>query len=212
MIRKYYGRSIIALLLIPVVTVSAAAIDYAIDPELARGHANYVRNFALLQHLRVGVVVVALMLVVALWLLACLWQLRARSQRSTWLVLALFGPFGFAALMVLPDRSTAAPADAYRRQVTGLPNLLRILYEILRFAVFAFVAMQLIEWLDDGTALLEASRRGIPLAEVIAERDASAGMWGFGDMVRAGCVFVLLYALWPAVCNAVAWLIRRIRR
>ncbi len=58
MIRKYYGRSIIALLLIPVVTVSAAAIDYVIDPELARRHPNYARNFALLQHVRFGVVAV----------------------------------------------------------------------------------------------------------------------------------------------------------
>ncbi len=81
MIRQYYGRSIVALLLIPVVTVSAAAIDYLIDPELARGHPNYIRNFALLQHLRFGVVIVALMLVIALWLLACLWLLRARSQQ-----------------------------------------------------------------------------------------------------------------------------------
>jgi hypothetical protein len=210
-IQKNYGRSIVALLLIPVVTVSAAAIDYAIDPELARGHLNYVRNFALLQHLRFGVVVVALLLVIALWLLACLWLLRAKSQRIAWLALALLGPFGFAGLMALPDRSALAPADTYRRQLTRLPSLLRILYEIVRFAVFGFVAMQLIEWFDDGTALLEAGRRGIPLAEVLAERDASAGMWAFGDLLRAGCVFVLLYALWPAVCNAVAWLIRRIR-
>jgi hypothetical protein len=83
-IRKYYGRSIVALLLIPVVTVAAAGIDYMIDPELARGHPNYVRNFALLQHLRFGVVVAALVLVITLWLLACLWQLRAKSQRRSW--------------------------------------------------------------------------------------------------------------------------------
>jgi hypothetical protein len=211
-IRKYYGRCIIALLLIPVVILSAAAIDYAIDPELARGHANYARNFALLQHLRFAVVVAALALVVALWLLACLWLLRAKSQRRAWLALALLGPFGFAGLMALPDRSMLAPADAYRRQLMRLPNLLRVLYEIVRFAVFAFVAMQLIEWFDDGTALLEASRRGIPLSQVHAEREASGGMWAFGDMIRAACVFVLLYALLPAGCNAVAWLVRRIRR
>ncbi len=211
-IRKYYGRAIIALLLIPVVTVSAAAVDYVIDPEIARGHPNYARNFALLQHFRVGVVVAALILVIALWLLACLWLLQAKSQRRAWLALALLGPFGFAGLMGLPDRSTLAPADVYRRQLTRLPSLLRILYEILRFVLFAFVAMQLIEWYDDGTALIEASRRGISLSQVLAERDASGGMWAFGDMIRAGCVFVLLYALWPAGCNAVAWLVRRVRR
>jgi hypothetical protein len=212
MIRKYYARSIIALLLIPVVTLSAAGIDFAIDPELARGHANYVRNFALLQHLRVGVVLAALMLVIALWLLACVWLLRARSQRRAWLSLSLLGPLGFAWLMTLPDRSTPDPADAYRRQLTRLPSPLRILYEIVRFAVFGFIALQLIEWFDEGTALLEASRRGMPLAQVLAERDASGGMWAFGDLIRAGCVFVLLYALWPAGCNAVSWLIRRMRR
>ena len=54
--------------------------------------------------------------------------------------------------------------------VTHLPSLWRILYEILRFAVFAFLAMQLIAWFDEGTALLGASRRGIPLGEVLAER------------------------------------------
>jgi hypothetical protein len=210
-IPKYYGRSIMALLLIPVVTVSAAAIDYVIDPELARGHPNYARNFALLQHLRFGVVLAALMLVIVLWLLACLWLLRAKSQRRAWLALAVLGPFGFAGLMALPDRSTAAPADVYRQQLRRLPSPLRVLYEILRFVVFGFVAMQLIEWYDYGTALFEASRRGVPLAEVLAERDASSGMWAFGDMVRAACVFVLLYALWPAGCNAAAWLVRRIR-
>ncbi len=180
-IRKYYGRSIIALLLIPVVTLSAAALDYAIDPELARGHANYARNFALLQHLRFAVVVAALVLVIALWLLLRL-PLRASSKRMrSWLMLALLGPLGFVVLMVLPDRSTPAAADAYGRELTRLPNLLRILYEILRFAIFGFVAMQLIEWYDDGTALIEASRRGISLSQVLAERDASSGMWAFGE-------------------------------
>jgi len=44
---------------------------------------------------------------------------------------------------------------------------------------------------------------------VLAERDASSGMWAFGDAVRAAYLFVLLYALWPAGYNTVAWLIRR---
>jgi hypothetical protein len=78
-------------------------------------------------------------------------------------------------------------------------------------AVFGFVAMQLVEWFDKGTAILEAGRRGMPLNQVLAERDASSGMWAFGDALRAAYVFVLIYALWPAGCNAVAWLIHRFR-
>ena len=74
------------------------------------------------------------------------------------------------------------------------------------------VTMQLIEWWNDGTALFEATRRGVALAVVLAERDASSGMWAFGDAMRAGFLFVLIYALWPASYNAIAGLIRRLRR
>jgi hypothetical protein len=49
------------------------------------------------------------------------------------------------------------------------------------------------------------------LVEVLAERDSSSGMWALGDAVRAAYVFVLLYALWPAGYNTVAWLIGRRR-
>ena len=212
MIRKYNVRSIVALLLIPVASRLAAAIIGAIDPEVARGHADYVRNFALLEHLRRGVFVSGLLLLGALWLLACAWLLRGKSQRRAWLWLALLGPPGFAVLAALPDRSPPLPGDAHRRLLERLPQLLRIGYEILRFAAFGFVAMQLIEWLDDATALWEAHQRGVALAVVLAERDASSGMWAFGDMVRAGYLFVLMYALWPAGFNAVAGLVRWLRQ
>jgi hypothetical protein len=211
LIRKYYGRSIAALLLIPVVARGTAGLVGAIDPELARGHRDYARNFALLDHLRTGVQLSGLVLLGTLWLLACAWLLRAKSRRRTWLPLGLLGPPGFAVLTALADRSPPAPGDAYRQLLERLPLLLRGLYEVLRFAAFGFAAMQLIEWVDDGTALLEASRRGVALAQVLAERDASSGMWAFGDMLLAGYVFVLMYALWPAGCNAVAGLIRRLR-
>ncbi len=211
MIRKYYVRSTIALLAIPVAAMMAAGIFDAIDPERARGHANYVLYFALLQHLRNGLWLAALVLLGVLWLLACVWLLRSKSRRRVWLSLALLGPPGFAVLTALSDRSPPAPGDAYRRQLERLPQPLRVLYEVLRFAAFGVVAMQLVEWLDYGTAILEAGRRGIALASVLAERDASSGMWAFGDSMRAGYLLVLLYALWPAGCNAVAGLIRRLR-
>jgi hypothetical protein len=86
------------------------------------------------------------------------------------------------------DRSALSPNDAYGRLLAHLRKLLRVVYEIVRFAVFAVVAWQL------------------------AERDASSGMWAFGDAARAAYLFVLLYALWPVVYNAVAWLIRPRRR
>jgi hypothetical protein len=160
LIRKYYSRSIFALLLIPAAAMLAAAISNAVDPELARGHGDYVHMYALLEHLRNGVRLAALVLLGGLWLLACVWLLRAKSRRRAWLSLALLGPPGFAVLTALSDHSPLAPDDAYRRQLARLPKLLRVLYEVLRFAAFGIVAMQLVEWEDYGTALLEASRRG----------------------------------------------------
>jgi len=208
-IRKYYGLSVLALLLIPLAAMLAAGILDAINPELAAGHANYARNFALLEHLRNAVPLAAALLLGVLWLLACIWLLRSKSRRRAWLWLTLAGSLGFAALTALSDHSPLTLYDAYGRQLARLPKLLRVLYEVVRFVAFTLLAWQLVEWLDSGTALLEATRRGLPLAEVLAERDASSGMWAFGDAVRAAYVFVLLYALWPVGCNAVAWLIRR---
>ena len=210
MIRKYYGRSIAALLLIPAAALLAGEVFNAIDPELARGHGDYARNYALLQHLRTGMWLASLALLGALWVLACVWLLRAKSQSGAWLSFAMFGPPGFAVLTALSDRSPPVPGDAYRRQLERLPPVLRVLYEVLRFAAFWVVAEQLVEWVDDGTAILEASRRGMALSQVLAERDASSGMWAFGDAMRAAYVFALMYALWPAGCNAAAGLFRRL--
>ncbi len=51
----------------------------------------------------------------------------------------------------------------------------------------------------------------LPLAQLMAERDASSGMWAFGDLMRAAWVFILLYALWPGACNLAAAAVRRLR-
>ena len=211
-IRKYYGLSVLALLLIPVAAMLAAGIFGAIDPDLARGHSDYARNYVLLEHLRTGAWLAALVLLGVMWLLACVWLLRSKSRRRVWLWLALLGSAGFAVLTALSDRSALSPNDAYGRLLARLPKLLRVLYEVVRFAAFVAVAWQLVEWFDYGTALLEATRRGVPLAGVLAERDASSGMWAFGDGMRAAFLFVLIYALWPASYNAMAGLIRCLRR
>lgn len=99
MIRKYYGLSVLVLLLIPLAAMLAAGLFDAINPELAAGHANYARNYALLEHLRNGISLAALALLGSLWLLAGIWLLRAKSRRRAWLWLALAGSLGFAALI-----------------------------------------------------------------------------------------------------------------
>lgn len=212
MIRNYYCRSILALLLIPVVVMLSVQLFQAIDPELAAGHANYVLNYWLLDHARRIVLLGGLVLAVVLWLLSGFWLLRAKSRRGAWLLLSLLGAPGFALLSALSDRSPPSPDDVYRRQLARLPTVVRVLYEVVRFAALCFVTMQLVEWWNDGTAFLEATRRGVALAVVLAERDASSGMWAFGDLNRAAFLFVLIYMLWPFGYNAAARLIRRLRR
>jgi len=210
-IRKYYGRSVVAVLLIPVVALLGFRLFIGIDPELARGSRNYVLHYTLLDHLRRGIWIASLLSVVALWLMAFLGQLRAKSRRRGWFWLALLGPPGFAALTALVDRSPLTPWDAYERQLSRLPKLLRVLYEVVLFAAFGWLSMQVIEWWDYGTALADAGRRGMALAEVLKERDASSGMWAFGDLMRSACLFVFLYALWPGACNVVAGLAKAYR-
>jgi hypothetical protein len=127
-IRQYYRRSIIALLLIPGAMLAASQIFNALDPELARGTQDYARNFLLLQHLRVGSQLAMLMFLGVLWLLACAWLLRAKLRSRAWAALAVLGPLGFALLAALADRSPQAAHDAYRRFIARLPVALRVVY------------------------------------------------------------------------------------
>jgi hypothetical protein len=212
-IRKYYGLSMGALLAIPVTAVLGVRLFLLIDPELARGRPNYVLYFALLDHVRRGVWLLTLLAVCVLWLLCCAWLLRARGRPLGWLWLALLGPFGFAGMFALTDRTAPASGatsgtGARGRLAYYARKLWRVLFEVLRFTVLWFVALQLVQWFDDATAWLEACRRGVPLAQVLAERDASSGMWAFGDSLTAGFLlalcYMLCYLLWPIRRRAAA--------
>jgi hypothetical protein len=80
-IRKCYGRSVLALLLIPVAAMLAASIFGAINPELAAGHSHYARNYALLEHLRNEVPLAAVFLLGTLWLLTCILKITHRADQ-----------------------------------------------------------------------------------------------------------------------------------
>jgi hypothetical protein len=209
-IRKYYSLSIGALLLIPVTSILGVRLFTLIDPELAAGHPDYVRHYAQLEHLRGGVWWFTLLTMGLLWLLCCAWVLRARARSLFWLWLALLGPLGFVGLFALSDRGVA-DAGAQPRMREGARLAWRMLFELCRFVLLWMLAMQLVEWFNSATAWAEAHRRSVSMAQVLAERDASSGMWAFGDSLRAGFVLILLYLLWPAGMAAIRWLGRRSR-
>lgn len=208
--KKTYLASLAAFILIPVVMLAAGTLFSAIDSEIAARHAHYERNYRLLEGLRHAILYGGFLASLGLWLAACFLLLKARCRAVGWMALAIFGPLGFAALAMLDDRAPH-PADIHHALRARLAPLVRAAYEGLLFvgiwtAAFAAVALQ-----EEWTAILEAGRRGVPVAQIMQERDASSGMWAFSEGLEAMYLVVLLYLLWPVAVNATAWLWRRVR-
>src|ERR1700726_998501 len=104
MMKKQWVVAVVLLLLIPVVLMLGGALFSFINPEISAGHPNYVRNFRLLNLLKLSVMWGTAAAVLALWLLVCLQVIRAKKRSPSWLVLAALGPFGLAILAMLNDR------------------------------------------------------------------------------------------------------------
>src|SRR5438552_12381554 len=140
MIKKQWVVAVVLLLMIPVVLVLGGALFSVINPEIAAGHPNYVRNFHLLNLLKISVIWATAAAVVVLWVLVCLQVIRAKKRSAAWLVLAAFGPFGLAVLATLNDRTTtkdseAAETDRYSRFVRSMNGFVRVGYELCTFVV-----------------------------------------------------------------------------
>src|SRR2546430_10205808 len=72
--------------------------------------------------------------VVILWLLVCFLVIRSKERSSLWLFFAALGPFGFAILAMLDDRSPAV-TDRHERFVRRLISFLRYIHERMNFHV-----------------------------------------------------------------------------
>ena len=119
MIKKQLVVALVLLLLIPLVLVLGGALFSLINPEIAAGHPNYVRNFHLLNLLKKTTMWATAAGVAVLWLLVCLQVIRAKKRSPSWLFLAALGPIGLAVLAMLNDRATEE-ADRYARFVRNL--------------------------------------------------------------------------------------------
>ena len=58
-------------------------------------------------------------IVLLLWIACCYFVLRSRRRSMGWLLLAAFGPFGFAVLSGLKDFSPS-PDDLYQKFLNNL--------------------------------------------------------------------------------------------
>jgi len=200
MMKKQSVVALVLLLLIPVVLVLGGALFSLINPEIAAGHPNYVRNFHLLDLLKKITMWATAAGVAVLWLLVCLQVIRSKRRSSSWLFLAALGPFGLAILAMLNDRETAE-TDRYTRFVRNLNGFVRVGYELCTFVIVWVLAYEGMVLKRTLMIRYEAATTGGSIAQVIDRQNASGGMWAFAEGMEVMFLVVLLYLLQPVVFN-----------
>ena len=208
MIKKQTGLALFLFLLIPLVTILGGIAFSLINPEWGAGHPGYVVTLRLLTMLKVGFLFGSMACVVFLWLLVCYLVVRYKKRSYLWLFFAALGPLGFAVLASLNSRS-AGDADSYSRFLRRMNMYGRAAYEVLSFVIIwelAWHAMLLKSMLE---VRYESYTTGASVAQIMAVRDASSGMWAFGEGMEVMYLAVLLYLLRPFVFRIIAYVVAR---
>ena len=198
MTKKQWVVAIVLLLLIPAVLMLGGMIFNLINPEIAAGHPNYVRNFHLLSLLKRMILWVSIAAVAVLWLLVCLFVIRAKKRSLLWLFLAALGPFGFAILATLNDQAPAEK-DWYARFVSNMKWYVRAGYELCTFVIIGELAYQAMVLKHTLMIKYQAATSGVSEAQIIDLQNASSGMWAFTEGMEVMFLVVLLYLLRPMV-------------
>lgn len=205
--KRHYLLAIVCYLAIPAVMLAGAALASLIDPEMARGHADYARDYRLLELVKTGVVAAAVGLMLVLWAATCWLLLKSRQRSLNWLALAAAGPFGFIIIALLADR-LPAPDDLYQQFVGKLKLYWRIALEIAVFLAVWLLAYQCVVFLRELMIAYTSFRTGIPVASIVAEQTASSGMHAFGEALETLYLVPLIYLLWPILFNLAGRLFR----
>jgi hypothetical protein len=195
-----YVFALACYLLIPVVVIAGAHLSFLIDPEMARGSADYARNYRLLELARLGALMATWGLALVLWFSVFYWVLKSRQRSLGWLSLAAAGPFGFIAIAMLADRSPA-PDDLYQQSVRKLKMVWRVPLEIALFVSVWFLAYESVMFKRELMISYESYATGTPAAAIIAQQNASSGMWAAGEAMEEIYLVVLMYLLWPIFFN-----------
>jgi hypothetical protein len=207
MLKRPYVLALVPFLAIPTVTVVAMRLINSIDPEIAAGSANYERNYWLLTLAKNLSLLATLLVVMGLWFLTCFFLLKSKKRSYKWLPLALFGPFGLMILIMLRDNAPA-PGDVYQRFIGKLKIYLRVAYELSFFVIVWAGAYQLMVLKRNLMILREAAAAGVSTTQIIAQQNASGGMWAFGESLEVMFLVVLIYLLWPVCFNVVGRLLK----
>jgi hypothetical protein len=200
--KKQMVAALVLLLLIPVVLMLGGLLFSMINPEIAAGHPNYVRNYHLLSLVKTTLALGSAAVAGILWLLACFLVIRSKGRSSWWLFFATLGPVGFAILARLNDRASAE-TDPHTRFVFSLNRFVRVGYEACIFVVMWLLAYQAMVLKRNLMILYESATTGISTAQIINLQNASSGMWAFSEGMEVMYMVVLLYLIWPTVFNLV---------
>lgn len=189
------------------VLIAGAALFLLIDPEPARGRADYVRDYRRLEWLREAVLMAAGGLMLLLWLAVCHLVLKSRQRSPRWVLLAAAGPLGFSLIAMLEDRSPL-PDDRYQRFIRALPAHRRVSLELILFGSIWSVAWAGVMLNRELMMAVEAFSRGTSVTTIMATQSASSGMWAFAEGPETAYLAVLFYLLWPIALNLAARLLK----
>lgn len=192
--------ALICYLAIPVVVTAGAAAHRLIDPELARGRADYEQTYRLLDHMRLGALAAAAVLALVLWTSCCYLLLRSRRRSLRWLALAAAGPFGLIVIASLADRAPAA-GDRYQQFVGRLTTSWRVAFELAVLVAVWVGSYQTVMLRREAMIRLESFTTGTPIATIVAQQTASSGMWAAGEGMEELYLVGLLYLLRPIAFN-----------
>jgi hypothetical protein len=200
--KKQTAIALVLLLLIPVAALLGGLLFSLINPEIAAGHPDYVRNYHYLSLVKAMLLLATGALGASLWLLVCFLVIRSKERSSWWILFAALGPFGFAILAILDDRAPAE-TDRYARFVSNQNRFVRAGYEVCTFVMIWLLAYQAMVLKRTLMIAYESATTGVSTAQIIDLQNASSGMWAFGEGMEVMYVVVVLYLMWPIVFNLV---------
>jgi hypothetical protein len=131
--------------------------------------------------------------------------LASRRRSLRWLALAAAGPFGFSMIAALEDR-LPVPSDRYQRFLRGLKPYSRVALEIVVLVAVWVVAYEFVVLKRLLTIQLESLTTGAAVSAILAQQNASGGMWAAGEGIEQLYLVPLLYLVWPIVFNLTSWL------
>jgi len=204
-VKEHYLLAVASFLLIPVVVLLGAILANVINPEIAAGHANYERNWRLLQSAKILSLWTTWLMAMALWFLTGFFVLKSKKQSCGWLPLLLLGPPGFVVLTILRDKAPT-PWDLYQQFIRRLNLFIRLPYELTFFAAIWVISYQVVVLKRSLLITYQAASTGISVAQIISQQNASSGMWAFSEGLEELYLVAFLYLLWPICFNLVGHL------